>query len=252
MEIITVNRDNIEREDVCCANSDKKGDSCIADRKAWMRCRFDEGLIFQKLNVRGKVFIEYQPAEIAWCPIIAPDYFYIKCFWVSGQYKGKGYANALLEECRMDAMKQGKAGLAALSSSKKMPFLSDSKYFIHKGFKVCDKAAPYFELFYLPFDEEAAAPAFKECCRHGLTDEKGLVLYYSDQCPYAGKYSALAAQAAQKAGQELRLIKYTDTAMAREAPSPFTTYSLFYNGRFLTHEILSEAKFIKLMEGLTK
>ena len=34
---------------------------------------------------------------------------------------------------------------------------------------------------------------------------------------------------------------------ARQAPTPFPTYSLFYNGAFVTHEILSEKKFEKLL-----
>ena len=35
---------------------------------------------------------------------------------------------------------------------------------------------------------------------------------------------------------------------AQNAPSPFTTFSLFYDGRFVTHEILSEKKFEKILE----
>lgn len=252
MDILTINQFNIDQEDICCANSDKKGETCLFNRKEWMKSQFVEGLTFKKLNLRGKVFIEYQPAEAAWCPISAPDYLFIKCFWVSGQYKGKGYANALLEECLKDAKEQGKAGLVVLSSPKKKPFLSDPKYLKYKGFKVCDTASPYFELLYLPIKESASVPAFKDCCKNGFIDEKGFVLYYSDQCPYAEKYSLLIAEAAKKYGQTLHLIKYTTGFMAREAPSPFTIYSLFYDRNFITNEIQSEAKFIKLMEGLIK
>ena len=34
---------------------------------------------------------------------------------------------------------------------------------------------------------------------------------------------------------------------ARNAPPPFTTFSLFYEGEFITHEILSEKKFKKIL-----
>lgn len=34
---------------------------------------------------------------------------------------------------------------------------------------------------------------------------------------------------------------------AQNAPSPFTTFSLFYDGQFVTHEILSEKKFDKIL-----
>lgn len=35
---------------------------------------------------------------------------------------------------------------------------------------------------------------------------------------------------------------------AQCAPSPFTTFSLFYDGQLVTHEILSEKKFDKILE----
>ena len=97
--IIAVTAENIDREHICCAISDKKGETCVSSKKAWMKERFGDGLVFRKLDVRGKVFIEYIPAEKAWCPIDAPGYMHINCFWISGQFKGKGYANRLLEMC---------------------------------------------------------------------------------------------------------------------------------------------------------
>jgi hypothetical protein len=250
MEILTVNSSNIEKEHVCCAISEKKGESCLACRKAWMKGQFDEGLIFKKLNVNGKVFIEYQPAENAWIPVDAPGYLFIKCFWVSGQYKGHGYADTLLAECIKEAQNSGKLGLVILSSGKKMPFLSDPGYLKHKGFLSCDTALPYFELLYLPLSEKPQKPQLKECCKKASIDEQGFVLYYSDQCPYSEKYALLISEAARKQGETIQLIKYLSKQEAQNAPSPFTIYSLFYNGSFVTNEILSVPKFIKLMGTL--
>lgn len=34
---------------------------------------------------------------------------------------------------------------------------------------------------------------------------------------------------------------------AQNVPTPFTTFSLFYQGEFVTHEILSEKKFEKIL-----
>lgn len=249
IDIIQVDRSNIDQEHVCCANSDNKGEGCLASRKAWMKSQFDAGLSFKKVNVNGKVFIESIPAEHAWCPIDAPGYLFIKCFWVSGQFKGKGYANALLEECIRDAKSQNKQGLVVLSSPKKVPFLSEPKYLKYKGFQRCDMASPHFELLYLPFTDAAPVPAFAPCCKDGLINETGYVLYYSDQCPYAEKYAMLVADAARELGESMRLIKIITTEQAQAAPSPFTTYTLFHNGAFLTSEILSVTKFIKLLKG---
>ena len=98
MDIITVNKENLDNEHICCAISSNK-DCQVASKKAWLLKRFDDGLVFKKGDVRGKCFIEYIPAEKAWCPIKAEEYMFINCFWVSGRYKGQGNSNVLLEEC---------------------------------------------------------------------------------------------------------------------------------------------------------
>lgn len=243
MKIINVDANNIDQEHICCAISDKKGESCVSSKKAWLKARFEAGLVFKKLDVRGKVFIEYIPAENAWCPIIAPDYIYIDCFWVSGQFKGQGWANQLLAACIEDAQRHNKKGLVTLSSTKKMPFLSDPAYLKHKGFKTCDTAAPYYELLYLPFNEAATPPQFKPCCKLGTIAQQEMVLYYSNQCPHTEKYAPIIQKIAKDRGQSLTLIPFTTAEAAQNAPAPFTTYSFFDRGVFITNEILSEKKF---------
>lgn len=228
--------------------TDKKGDCSVSSKKSWLKECYKHGLTFKKLDVRGKVFIEYIPAENAWCPIVAHEYMFINCFWVSGKFKGQGYANKLLEECISDAKLQNKKGLVVLSSKKKMPFLSDPKYLKHKGFKVCDTAEPYFELLYLPFRKDVEKPRFKECCREGVVNKKGIVLYYSNQCPHTEKYAPLIAEIAKSKGVDFDLLKYETKEQAQNAPSPFTTYSFFYEGKFVTNEILSDSKFIKFLD----
>ena len=153
LNIITVDNENIEKEHICCAIADKKGECQVSSKKAWMKARFNDGLVFKKGDVRGKVFIEYIPAEKAWCPIIAEKYMFINCLWVSGKYKGQGISNKLLDECIEDSKNKGKKGLVILSSNKKRPYLADKKYLIHKGFLIADRAEPYYELLYLPFKE---------------------------------------------------------------------------------------------------
>ena len=73
MNIISVTKDNIEREHICCAISNNK-DCQVAAKKAWLSERFADGLVFKKCDVRGKCFIEYVPAENAWLPIKADGY----------------------------------------------------------------------------------------------------------------------------------------------------------------------------------
>lgn len=249
MKLIDLNAENLDREHICCAITEKKGENCVASKKAWLRDRFADGLVFKRLDARGKVFIEYLPAEKAWCPIDADGYMHIDCFWVSGQFKGQGYANQLLDACIADAKAKGMLGLTVLASDKKRPFLSDPKYLKYKGFQVADRAEPFFELLCLPFDNAAPVPRFKPCAKEGRTKEPGLVLYYTAQCPHTAKYAPLIERSARARGVDMVLHEVKSAEEARNAPTPFTTYSLFFNGAFVTNEILSEAKFQQFLEA---
>ena len=125
MDIVTLTLENLDKEHICCAISNS--DDCqVASKKAWLKERLKEGLIFKKCDVRGKCFIEYIPAEKAWTPIEADGYMYIDCLWVSGKYKGHGLSNLLLQECIEDSKKKGKKGLVILSARKKLAFLDTS------------------------------------------------------------------------------------------------------------------------------
>ena len=108
MELIKLTHDNIDQEHICCAISNNKVQ--VMSKKAWLKERLDEGLVFLKGNVRGKCFIEYIPAEYAWAPIEAEGYMVIDCLWVSGQFKGHGYSNLLLNACIEDSKEKGKKG----------------------------------------------------------------------------------------------------------------------------------------------
>lgn len=243
MPIIDITPENLDTEHICCAITERKGETCVSDKKTWLRARMADGLVFKRLDVRGKVFIEYLPAEKAFSPIDALGYLHINCMWVSGQYKGQGYSNELLAACVQDAVAQGKHGLTVVSSSRKMPFLSDPGYLKHKGFQIADTAHPYYELLYLPFTSDAPVPKFRPQAKNGRTDEGGLVLYYTDQCPYANTYAHRLQALATWRERPMTLHKLTTAEEAQQCPSPWTTFTLFYNGQFVTNEILSEKKF---------
>lgn len=249
MEIITITKENIDREHICCAISSNK-DFKVLSKKTWLSERLEDGLVFKKGDVRGKCFIEYIPAEKAWAPIDADGYMYIDCLWVSGQYKGKGNSSILLDECILDSKNKGKKGLVILSSKKKMPFISDPDYMRHKGFMVADIAKPYFELLYLPFSKDSLVPKFKDQAREPKIESKGFVLYYTAQCPFTAQYAPLIETVANENDLPFKSIKIETVSDAKNSPSPFTTYSLFYNGKFITHEILSESKFKKIIKEI--
>ncbi len=248
MELIKLTHENLAQEHICCAISNDR-DVQVVSKKGWLEERLDDGLVFIKGDVRGKCFIEYISAEYAWTPIEASGYIYIDCLWVSGQFKGHGYSNLLLNACIEDGKRAGKRGLAALSTTKKMGFLSDPKYMKYKGFEIADTADPNFELLYLPFDKGADKPRFKSTVHNHETLPKGLVLYYTNQCPFTAKYVPLLENVAKARNAALQTIHIQTTEQAQNAPTPFTTFSLFHDGQLVTHEILSEKKFEKILES---
>lgn len=249
MELIKLTHENLDKEHICCAISNNK-DPQVSSKKAWLSARLDEGLVFLRSSERGKCFIEYIPAENAWVPVEAAGYMHINCFWVSGSLKGHGYSNELLNACIADAKAQGRKGLTVISSPKKMPFLSDPKYLAYKGFKVADTAEPNFTLMYLPFEENAAVPEFKEQAKRPHISESGFVLYYTNGCPFTAKYVPVVEACAQQNGISFTSVHIDSREAAQNAPAAWTNYALFFNGEYVTNEILSEKKFLALAEKL--
>ena len=248
MEYIRVTKDNLEYEHICCAISNNK-DVQVSSKKSWLADRFDEGLVFLKSVERGKCFIEYIPAENAWVPIEAPEYMYIDCLWVSGALKGHGYSTDLLNACIEDSREKGKKGLCILCSAKKKPFLADPKFLKYKGFSVCDEADNGIQLWYLPFEAGVQMPKFRECAKHPHVDEKGYVLYYTNQCPFNAKYVPIVEQTAAANNILFRSVRIDSREAAQNAPTPVTNYALFYDGAYLTNEQMNDRKFLKLIGG---
>lgn len=60
MQILSITPDNLDQEHICCAiGNDKENTRRAQTEKDWMKARYEEGLVFKRLNARGKVFVEY-------------------------------------------------------------------------------------------------------------------------------------------------------------------------------------------------
>lgn len=242
--------ENISEEHICCAISDKKCLSRYNAKKEWLKNQFKDGYVFKKLNVRGKVFIEYVPAKKAWVPIVAPNYMLINCFWVSGRYKGQGHGKSLYKECEKEAKKQKMDSIVVVVGDKKRPFLSDKKFFQKQGFQLIDKAKPYFELWYKPFSKEASLPRFKEIAKMGVCDIKeGLAIYYTHACPFTDYYVAELAVIANERGYNIQTIKLESREQAQNHFVPHTIYSVFQDGKFITQHIISEKNYDQFIKS---
>lgn len=242
-QLVAVKPDNLATEHICCAMSDKKSAAGVENKKALMKSLFDRGYTFKKIDVRGKVFIEYMPADIALRPVIAPGYWFIQCLWVSGKYKGHGFSRRLLEACEKDT--KGSNGITVVTSNK--PFLTDKKFFLHHGFELCDKAPPHFELLVKKF-ADAPDPQFAQSAKESaISNAHGVYIEYTDQCPFTEYYVVLLEQASTELGIDISIKKLDDIGDIQRASSAYATFSLFLNGKFATHVIPTENQFRKLL-----
>ncbi|NEW04745.1 GNAT family N-acetyltransferase [Paenibacillus sp. SYP-B3998] len=249
MGYLQITKNNIENEHICCALGAKQYEKAVHEKKKWLTERMDEGLVFYRLNERAKVFIEYLPAVMAWVPIQAPNYMYINCLWVSGRYKNSGYAKQLLEYCKKDAISRGMDGIVHIVGKKKYPYLSDKRFFEHVGFELVDQAEPYFELVVLSWNQRAVVPSFKKQARTSSMEE-GISIYYTAQCPFAVGILEELRKVAENKGVPFNARRLTTRDEAQNSPAIWTTFGLFFNGAFITHEMMSSNQFDKLLTKL--
>lgn len=244
-QFINLTLDNLEHEHLCCAIADKKHQCGVATKKQWLKDRLVEGHVFRKLDVKGKVFIEYAPLETAWVPIRGENFLYIYCLWVSGSYKGKGYGKSLLEYCINDAKAQGKSGVCVLSSKKKKPFLTEKKLMTKFGFQVVDTLSDEYELLSLSFNGEN--PSFNDTVRQMRINQKELTIFYGMQCPFIPNCIEQVKTYCDNNRIPLNLIAIDSLQKAKELPCIFNNWAVFYNGKFETVHLLNESHLKKIV-----
>lgn len=252
MNYIAVDRNNIDSEHICCAISDKKCVQGYQQKKQWLTEAFDQGYIFQRLDERAKVFIEYGPAEQAWVPVTAPNHLMLGCFWVSGKYKGQGHGKALLKSATTTALKQKKAGLVAIvGKNKKYHFMSDKKWLIGQGFEECDSTDAGFSLLVLSLNKKSKLPYFnKEAKKGQCPDKKGYVVYYSNRCPFTEFHVHQSlTETAKNRNIKIKVIKLESLDAAQKSPTPATIFSLFHDGKFITTDlsVCMDSRFDKIV-----
>ena len=245
-EYINLDEKNIEEEHICCAIGDQKHQEGVDKKKEWMKEKLKDGHVFRKLNARGKIFIEYEPVETAWVPIIGKNYEYIYCLWVAGSFKGKGIAKELLEYAIEDAKKKKMSGLCTLVTKKKKPFIGEKKFFEHFGFKVVDTIEDY-ELLALSFDEKET-PKFNDTARAMKIEEKDFTIYYSNECPYVEYEVKELSDYAKEKNIPLHFVKIDTLEKAKNAPCIINNWANFYQGKFISNTILNANAFEKLLK----
>lgn len=235
---------NVEQEHICCAIVGKQHQEGVERKKAFLAGGFGHGLVFRKLDVRGKVFIEYAPAEVAWRPVIAPGYLVIHCLWVSGRFKGQQLGRALLQHCLEDVGER--QGVVAVSGRR--PYLTDTRFYLHEGFDLVETTATGFDLVRYG-SSEAPQPRFADNARRGtVPEDAGVHFEYAYQCPFVPGCLRDMAAVAREFDLPVTMRELTTPEKAQGAASPFGTFGAFLHGRLITHELMSGNKFRTLLE----
>ena len=244
---INLTLENIEKEHICCAIGDPKHQVGVDAKKEWLKKKIKEGHVFRKLDARGKIFIEYEPIETAWVPIIGKNYEYIYCLWVAGSFKGKGIAKELLEYAIEDAKNKKMSGICTLVSKKKKPFIGEKKFFEHFGFKVVDTIEDY-ELMALEF-EKGETPKFSDSARLMKIESEEFTIYYSNECPYVEHQVEELTEYSKEKNIKINFIKIDSLEKAKNAPCIFNNWANFYKGKFVSNTILNGNALEKLIKG---
>jgi len=249
MDIITLNKENLDSQHICCAIWDDKENKQRAEsKKQWLRQRFDEWLVFKKYDLRWKVFLEYADIENCWKPLVWTNCYVINCLWVAWEHQWKGYARALLHECIKEAQNTQKDWICVIVNKKKKPFAQDKKFFTKFGFEIIDKADPDYELLAYKIKQNIDANFTENAKSWTCENKKWFSIIYTNQCPFNEVYSKIMQNYIISKWFECKVSKLANRGEVIKYAWPNWSFSLYFDGRFVWHEIIINKKLDKLLE----
>ena len=244
-QIIDIGLDNISQyPPTCFLNPKNEG---YLTKVAWLKRRFSEGLKIKQLYFEGETksagFIEYVPGEYAWRAVEAKGYLLIHCIWIyPKKHKGKGYGSLLVKECLKDAKKQGKYGVAVITS--KGPHMASKELFLKNRFEVAAEA-DRFELLVKKL-KKGPLPKFKDWEKQ-LKKYKGWNIIYSNQCPWVARSIEGLNEIAKKRDLKLKVTELKTPKQAQNAPSIYAVFNLVHNGKLLADHYISDRRFQNIL-----
>lgn len=256
VEIIDLTPRNIQNYGVC-GYKDVNKHKELRNKIEWFDKYYEKGLRIKAVisdtdSCQG--MIEYIPGKFAHRPVKAEGYLFIHCLFVGfkKEFKGKGYASALIDEVIRDAEKSVAKGVAVVT--RKGSFMADERIFLKKGFKVVDMAEPDFKLLVYKFNQNTEDPQFNINMTLSLKQYgKGLTILRSPQCPYTEKnVNAIVKSAKAVFNIETRVIDLEDSDAIQNMPCAFGTFCIIYNGTVISFHPISNTRFINIMKNTVK
>jgi L-amino acid N-acyltransferase YncA len=217
---------------------------------AWLQDHLEKGLRARILvgeDGRQCGYVEYLPGAHAWRGVDAAGYMVIQCIWTFyRKYQHRGKAAGMVRECIAEARKAKMLGVAVVARRK--PWLASSDLFLKCGFRVVATAGPDYELLVKKFSKTAPDPKFRVAADalDGYAD--GLTIISSDQCPHGVKFAREIGEVAENEYKlKPRLVVLRSAEAARNAPTPYSVFSIVYNGTVLADHQISKTRFRNIM-----
>ena len=251
VQIIDLTPENIAQYGVC-GYKDVKKQIELRRKIDWFREYYPKGLrIKAVISEQGgyQGMLEYIPGKYAHRPVDAEGYMFIHCIFVGfkNEFKGKGYASSLIDECIREAKNGNMYGVAVVT--RKGAFMAKKDIFVKKGFVQVDRAKPDFEVMVLKFNQDAPDPKFKDMEQRLKDYREGLFVMRSVQCPYTEKnVNAILESARDEFGLDANVIDLKDSNAAQNSPCAFGTFCIVYNGEIISHHPISNTRFLNIMK----
>jgi len=255
IQIIDLTPENIAEYGVC-GYKDVQKHLELRKKIAWFREFYPKGLRIKALFSKESGYqgmLEYIPGKYAHRPVEAEGYMFIHCIFVGfrREFKGKGYASLLIDECIEESKELKMQGVAVVT--RKGAFMAKKDIFVKKGFVLVDKVEPDFELLVLKIDEEAPNPKFRDIKKNLKQYEKGLFVIRSVQCPYTEKnVNAILKSAKEEFDIEPKLVDLKDSTAVQNSPCAFGTFCIILNGEIISHHPISNTRFENIMKKKMK
>lgn len=152
-----------------CGYSDVKKHVELRRKIEWFAKYYEKGLRIKVIMSKKGGYqgmLEYIPGKYAHRPVDAEGYMFVHCVFVGfkKEYKQKGYASLLIDECIQEARKESMLGVAVVT--RKGSFMAKKDIFVKKGFVLVDEADPDFELLAFKLSEVSASPQFRDMKKH--------------------------------------------------------------------------------------
>jgi hypothetical protein len=256
VKIIDLTPENIVNYGVC-GYKDLKKHLELRNKIEWFKEHYPKGLRIKVVYSKKGGYqgmLEYIPGKYAHRPVDADGYMFIHCIFVGfkNEFKGKGHASSLLDECIKEAKDKKMLGVAVVT--RKGPFMAHNDIFLKKGFLVVDSTKPDFDLLALKFDVKSKGPKFKSDMADNLKKySEGLTILRSAQCPYTEKnVNAIMESAKNKFHLKANLIDLKDASEVQNTPCAFGSFCLIHNGEILGHHPISNTRFENIMKKRIK